>query len=348
MMKKVKVFIVEDSILMQKIIVDILSSDPDIEVVGSTKFGREAIEKIPQIKPDVVTLDFNLPDIDGLEVLRRLMVSCPARVMMLSAHTQKGAEVTIKALEAGALDFVPKPSGEVSLNLYTFKDEIVSKIKTIATIDLAKPPAFFVPKDQVSTHSTVRNIVIVGASTGGPKAILECMSGMQASINASFLIVQHMPSGFTKSFADRISWYSAIKTKEAEEGDVLLTGAAYVAPSGYHMVLDKNPDNENTQSYCVRLDETPLVNYVRPAVDVTFSSVAEIFEGGIIGVVLTGMGKDGLEGARIIKRKGGKIIVQNEATCAVYGMPKAIVSEGLANDILPIQDIAKKVMEYLK
>jgi len=344
---KIKVFIVEDSILMQKIIIDILSGDPLLEVVGSTKFGKEALEKIPQLRPDVVTLDVNLPDIDGLQVLEKLMKVYPVKVVMFSAYTQKGAEVTIKALELGACDFIPKPSGEVSLDLYNFKDEIVSKIKLVSTIDLKKA---FLPRDLVPAKDEldVKKLVIIGASTGGPRVILSIMEQLSGDLNASFLIVQHMPGGFTKSFAERIAWYSKIKTKEAEEGDLILNKAAYVAPSGYHMVIEKSARRNNISGYYVSLDETPLVNYVRPSVDVTMSSVAEVFEGEIIGVVLTGMGKDGLEGARSIKKRGGKVIVQDEASCAIYGMPKAVVTANLADDILPYEKISKKIEEYVR
>jgi two-component system chemotaxis response regulator CheB len=344
-MAKIKVFIVEDSILMQKIIVDILSGDPDIAIVGTAKFGKDALENIPKLKPDIVTLDLNLPDIDGLQVLRKLMVVFPVRVIMFSAYTQKGAEITMKALELGALDFIPKPSGETSLNLYNFKDEIISKIKMAATIDLSKR---VFPKETLlsSKETAIKNIIIIGASTGGPKAIIDLMTGMPKDINGAILIVQHMPSGFTRSFAERISWHAGIKTKEAEDGDQLINGAAYIAPSGYHMVLEKSAHVK--KGYLLRLDETPLVNYVRPAVDVTLFSAAETFEGGVmLGVILTGMGKDGLEGVKKIKDKGGKVIAQDEASCIVYGMPRAIVSEGLADDVLPLNKIAKKIVEYI-
>jgi two-component system chemotaxis response regulator CheB len=193
---------------------------------------------------------------------------------------------------------------------------------------------------------SVEKIAVIGASVGGPAAILEIMSRIPSSVEASFLIVQHMPIGFTKSFAERISWHSNIKAKEAEEGDLLFKSAVYVAPSGFHMVIEKIPDQKHR--YCIRLDESPLVNYVRPAVDVTMSSVAEVFEGTkIVGVVLTGMGKDGLEGAKKIKEKGGKIIAQDESSCAVYGMPKMVIDEGLADDVLSLNEIPKKIVEYL-
>lgn len=343
-MNKVRVFIVEDSVLMQKVVADILSSDPGIEVVGATKYGQEALEKIPALNPDIVTLDVNLPDMSGLVVLDRLLKDTSARVVMLSAYTQKGAETAVRALELGALDFIPKPSGEVSLDLYNFKDEIITKIKTLASVNIGNP---FLAKNfyRAQEHLPAEKVVIIGASTGGPKAIMDIMSRIPADCGANFLIVQHMPKGFTKTFAERIAWYSALKVKEAEDGDKLLKNVCYVAKSGRHMAVERLSKEKNI--FCLRLDDTALVNYVKPAVDVTMVSLAEAFSGKIIAVILTGMGKDGLEGISKIKQKNGRVIAQDEASCVVYGMPKCVVNAGLADAVLPINDIPAKIMEYI-
>jgi len=341
---KTRVFIVDDSLLMQKIIADILSSDPDIEIIGMTKYGQEALEKIAILNPDIVTLDVNLPDMSGLIVLERLMQEHPTRVVMLSAYTQKGAETAVRALELGALDFIPKPSGEVSLDLYNFKDEIIAKVKTISKADVKSP---FITKNfyRDNEHPLADKVVVIGASTGGPKAIMDIMSKIPAQSNANFLVVQHMPKGFTKSFSERVGWYSALKVKEAEDGDRLLQNICYIAKSGQHMVVERL--SKEKSFYCLRLDDTALVNYVKPAVDVTMSSLAEVFTGKMIAVILTGMGKDGLEGARKIKQRGGKVIAQNEISSVVYGMPKVVVNAGLADAVLPIEDIPAKIMEYI-
>ena len=337
----IKVFIVEDSILMQKVISDILSTDPEISVVGKARLGKEALEDIPKISPDVVTLDVNLPDISGIEVLKELMEKFPTRVVMLSAYTQRETDLTLKALELGALDFIPKPSGEISLDLYNFKDEIIKRIKLVSKINIEKVLKVSGRKE-LEEDLEIKKIVIIGASTGGPKAISEIIANLSSPQDATFLIVQHMPLGFTKSFAQRLSWVSPFKIKEAEDKDILKKNAGYVAASGFHMVIEK----ENNL-YRIRLDETELVNYVRPSVDVTMKSVADVFDGEIIGVILTGMGKDGLEGAKAIKKKNGKIIVQDEITCVVYGMPKVIVENNLADFVLPLSEIPKKLEEYL-
>jgi len=338
----IKVFIVEDSILMQKVISDILSTDPEISVVGKACLGKGALEEIPKISPDVVTLDVNLPDISGIEVLEELMRKFPTRVVMLSAYTQQGADLTLKALELGALDFIPKPSGEISLDLYNFKDEIVNKIKLVSEINIEKVLKIS-RKKELKEDLKIKKIVIIGASTGGPKAISEIITDLSSPQEATFLIVQHMPPGFTKSFAQRLSWVSPFKIKEAEDKDILKKNAGYVAASGFHMVIEKCND-----LYCIRLDETELVNYVRPSVDVTMKSVADVFDGEIIGVILTGMGKDGLEGAKAIKKKNGKIIVQDESTSVVYGMPRVVVENNLADFVLPLSQISKKLEECLK
>jgi two-component system chemotaxis response regulator CheB len=343
-MSPIRVFIVEDSVLMQKVITDILSSDPAIEVIGATKYGQEALTKIPELKPDIVTLDVNLPDLSGLIVLEKLMKENPVRIVMLSAYTQKGAETAVRALELGALDFIPKPSGEVSLDLYNFKEEIISKIKALSVTNIKNS---FVSKNFYREREAPPSgkIVVIGASTGGPKAIMDVMSRIPADSGANFLIIQHMPKGFTKTFAERVGWYSAIKVKEVEEGDRILKNVCYVAKSGQHMVVEKSSKDNNV--YYLHLDDTALVNYVKPAIDVTMASLADCFDGKMIAVVLTGMGKDGLEGARKIKGKGGRVIAQDEASCVIYSMSKAVVNAGIADCILPINDIPDKIMEYI-
>jgi len=344
--KRISIFVVEDSILMQKVITDIFSHDPDFEVVGSAYKGEEALENIPKLKPDIVTLDVNLPDVYGLTVLKEIMSKFPTRVVMLSAYTQKGAEVTMKALELGALDFIPKPSGEISLDLYNFREEIVSKMKIVANIDINNYLSNFRGVPVAEEALAVKKIVVIAASTGGPKAIIEVMQKIPADIAASFLIIQHMPKGFTRTFAERISWYSSIKTKEAEDCDVVLKGAGYVAPAGFHMIVE-NISDDVSDKFRIRLDETPLVNYVRPSADVTMGSAADLFGNNIIAVVLTGMGKDGLEGAKSIKEGGGFIIAQDKASSVVYGMPKAVADAGLADRVLSIDDIPKEIIRMV-
>lgn len=347
MEKRVRVLVVDDSLLMRRIIADAINNDPALEVIDKAKNGQEALEKIFELKPDVVTLDINLPIVDGISVLRKVMQEQPTRFVMISAYTREGTTATIKALELGAIDFVAKPSGEVSLDIYKLKDEIISKIKLAAKIDIDKFLSSVVPAESYQpfrkgTFAAIKKLVVIGASTGGPKAVLDVMQALPAGLPAAFLIVQHMPKGFTLSFAERITWQSKIKTKEAEDGDIILTDKAYVAPAGYHMLLE-----EQDGRLKVKLNHDALVNYVRPSIDVTLNSAVKLFGKNVIGVILSGMGKDGLEGCRKTKEKDGIVIAQDEATSVVWGMPKAVFDAGLADKVLPITEIADAIAKEM-
>jgi len=345
--EKVRVLVVDDSFLMRRIISDIVSSDPSLEVVGRAKDGDEAIAKISALKPDVVTMDINLPVRNGIDVLCEIMKDKPTRVIMLSAYSRTGASATIRALELGAVDFIAKPSGEISLGLERLKDEIISKIKLASTIDLDKYLSSFRASSAVIEEETkiagIKRLVIIGASTGGPKAILSILRDVPADVQAAFLVVQHMPKGFTLSFAERISWETGIKAKEAEENDFLSTGRVLVAPAGYHMELEQQENRVR-----IVLSQEPPVNYVRPSIDVTMRSAAEIFGKDIIGVILTGMGKDGLDGARRIKEAGGKIIIQDEESSVVWGMPGSVSRAGVADGTYPLSKIADVLVKYIR
>jgi two-component system, chemotaxis family, protein-glutamate methylesterase/glutaminase len=344
--RKIRVLVVDDSFLMRKIISDIINSDPELEVVGKAKDGQEALEKISSLEPDVITLDLNLPVVDGIDVLSKVMKSHPTRVIMFSAYTRSGASATMRALELGAVDFIAKPSGEISLGLDKLKEEIITKIKLAADVNIDK---YLAAVNGVSapelppSKAPVKKLVVIGASTGGPKAIMELMQGLSESLPACFLIVQHMPKGFTVSFAERISWQSGMRAKEAEEGDELAVGKIYVAPAGYHMTLDHRADG----GVRVRLNQDPLVNFVRPSIDVTMFSAAEVFGKDCVGVILTGMGKDGAEGARKIKEAGGSIIIQDEKSSVVWGMPRAVSREGVADEILTISEIPAAIARHV-
>jgi len=344
---KIRVLVVDDSFLMRQIVSDIVNSDPELEVIDKAKDGKEALEKVFELKPDVITLDVNLPLLDGLSVLEEVMKKQPTRVIMISAYTRVGATSTLRALELGALDFIAKPSGEISLDLNKLKDEIISKIKLAAKVELEKFVQPLLPPLQAAPEElrplAMKKLVVIAASTGGPKAILDVMRDIPATVPAGFLIVQHMPIGFTLSFAERISWQSKIKAKEAEEGDIICPSKAYVAPAGYHMVV------ENAGGlYKVKLNKDQLVNFVRPAADVTMASVAEVCVKPLIAVVLTGMGKDSLEGVRRIKEKGGFVIVQDEKTSVVWGMPKVVQDAGLADMVLSVSEIAHAIVEKIQ
>ena len=347
MADKVKVLVVDDSFLMRRIISDIVNSDPHLEVVGKAKDGEEALEKIVSLNPDVVTLDINLPVKNGIDVLNDIMKVRPTKVIMLSAYTRAGASATIRALELGAVDFIAKPCGEISLGLEKLKDEIITKIKLAANVDLGKYLSAFraagLAVQEEEKNAGVKKLVIIGASTGGPKAILNLMKCIPGDIDAAFLIVQHMPKGFTLSFAERISWEAGIKAKEAEDGDIIDSSKAFVAPAGSHMILSREKGLLK-----IRLTQDAPVNFVRPSIDVTMLSAVNIFGGQIIGVILTGMGKDGLEGARKIKEAGGMILIQDEESSVVWGMPGSVSRAGLSEGALPLSQIAEVLVKCIR
>jgi len=347
MEEKIRVLVVDDSFLMRRIISDIINSDPELEVVGRAKDGAEAVDKVLALAPDVVTLDVNLPVKDGIGALEDIMKKKPTRVIMLSAYTRAGASATMRALELGAVDFIAKPSGEISLGLDKLKNDIIIKIKLVAKVNLDRyieslqPASLTLVKEEVKP-ALIKKLVIIGASTGGPRAIMDIIQDIQLDLPAAFLIIQHMPKGFTLSFAERIAWHSGIRAKEAEADDILAPGRIFIAPAGFHMILEAH-----RQQVRLRLNQDPMVNFVRPAIDVTMFSAAEIFGKDIIGVILTGMGRDGLEGARRVKEKGGRIIVQDEETSVIWGMPKSIIKAGLADEVLPIYKISEAITKYI-
>jgi two-component system chemotaxis response regulator CheB len=331
---RIKVLVVDDSIVMRRIIADLLSKDPEIEVVGSARNGAEALEKVSELNPDVVTMDIEMPIMDGLTALQHIMAESPRAVVMLSSMDKRQADIALKSLDLGAVDFIAKTAGSLSIDLEKESDGIIAKVKAAAKARIS--PRRSLSAVQPAQMLALRGdwIVLIGSSTGGPKALPEVLSRLPANLPAAVLVVQHMPEGFTRSFAERLNWTSALEVKEAEEGDEVRKGKVYLAPGNKHLLLEGDR---------LRLDDGPKVNFVRPAVDVLMNSVAPRYGPRAIGVVLTGMGSDGAEGMRNIKRNGGKTIAQSEETCVVYGMPKAVVDIGAADRVVPLTDIAQAI-----
>ncbi len=346
-MAKTRVLVVDDSAFMRKIIPDMLNEDPDIEVIATAKDGKDAFKKTMELNPDVITLDVEMPGLDGLHTLGYIMSEKPTPVIMLSAYTPKGADITIKALQYGAVDFVCKPSGEISLDIKKIQSELTEKIKAAKNIDLSKV-AFILPEDagikqqekEIQQNNDI--MVIIATSTGGPRALTEVIPRIPRNLPASYLIIQHMSEGFTKTLADRLNSVSLIHVKEAVHGEVIKAGTGYVAPGNYHMEICKTGTD-----YRIELNQKPTRLGVRPSADMTFFSAAKIFEGKLLGVVLTGMGKDGTAGVEKIREKNAKIIVQNKETSVIYGMPKSVVDRGLADSVLPINQIADTIAEEI-
>lgn len=350
MAPKIRVLVVDDSALMRLRISDILNSDQGIEVVDTARDGEDGIKKITSLKPDVVTLDIEMPRLDGLHALGYIMSEIPTPVVMVSAFTQKGAEATLRALEYGAVDFVPKPSGVVSRDIETIGNELIAKVKTAAKVNLDNLE-FISPKKVSQTYrkpglkksaSSVK-VVAIGASTGGPRALGEILPQLDPDIAVGILIVQHMPTGFTETFAARLNRESKIEVKEAQAGDRIEQGKVLIAPGDYHLTVTRKTGTAGV----VKLNQGPPVFGLRPTVDAMMLSVAEVYDDKTVGVILTGMGSDGVKGMKAIKKNKGRTIAQNEDTCVVYGMPKAAVEEGTVDKIVPLNRIAEEIMKIV-
>jgi len=348
---RIRVLVVDDSALMRRIISDLLNSDPELEVIATARNGKEALEKVAQLRPDAVTLDVEMPVMDGLTTLKELMKVCPTPVVVLSSLTQEGTEITVKALQLGAVDFVPKPSGSISLDLQKVKEELIQKVKVAARVrpsPLHPPRLALSPskrKEEGLKQLPPKKLVLVGTSTGGPRALSEVLTKLPGNIPAALLIVQHMPAGFTRSLAERLDHLSELRVKEAEDRERVVSGTAYIAPGDYHLKVEAVPPSRQP---LLRLTKEPPVNGHRPSVDVLMKSAAQAGCWELIGVVLTGMGSDGCDGMREIKAHHGKTIAEDESTAVVFGMPKAAIEAGVVDRVVPLPLIAKEIVKMLE
>ncbi|WP_431811335.1 protein-glutamate methylesterase/protein-glutamine glutaminase [Lysinibacillus sp. FW12] len=378
---KSKLLVVDDSAFMRKLISDFFVGNSKVEVVGTARNGKDAIKKIQSLKPTVVTMDIEMPELNGLDALKEIMKQCPVPVVMLSSTTQRGTENAIAAIESGAVDFVAKPSGTISLDLHKIQNELVRKVEQAAMVPISKlkkPSGSKRQQEPVTNASTVINesqqvgrahtpanatatkvavtrpqvewskvgkkIVLIGTSTGGPRALQEVVTKIPKSIQAPILIVQHMPAGFTKSLATRLDQLSEITVKEAEQGDILQNGVAYIAPGGYHIKLRK----VGTTFGIVLDNQEPPRSGHRPSVDVMFEDVSLFNDFDKVAVIMTGMGHDGSNGLKVLKSTGNVIaIAESSETCIVYGMPKAAVETQLVDEVADVDDIAQTIMKYL-
>jgi two-component system chemotaxis response regulator CheB len=345
--KKIRVLVADDSALMRLRISDILNSAPEIEVIATARDGEDAIRKVTEFRPDVVTLDVEMPRLDGLGTLGYIMSEVPTPVVMVSAYTQRGAEATFLALKYGAIDFVPKPSGVISRDIRKVEEELVAKVKIAARVDLRKLK-FILPKKAFKKPSKVKpiiggeKVVAIGASTGGPRALTQVLTRLPSNFSAALLVVQHMPERFTKTFAQRLNTESRITVKEAEEDDSIIPGQALIAPGNYHLVVESKGSRK-----AVGLNQNPSLHGVRPSVDVMMLSVAEVYGPNAVGVILTGMGSDGAQGMRAIKEKKGKTIAQDKDSCVIYGMPQAAIKQGSVDKVTSLNRIADVIMRVL-
>ncbi|WP_371389911.1 chemotaxis response regulator protein-glutamate methylesterase [Sporosarcina sp. OR05] len=367
-----KVLVVDDSAFMRKLISDMLSNHSSLTVVATARNGQDALAKVEQLCPDVITMDIEMPVMNGLEALQQIMKTTPTPIVMLSSTTEIGAKNTMLAMEYGAVDFVAKPGGPISLNLSDVEAEIVQKVVQASTIKVAaltkkrevqknSSPQFNMNVRQQRKQSMkqdfqpfygsgkkmskqLTSFVIIGTSTGGPRALQAVLTELPKSIPAPILVVQHMPPGFTKSLAQRLDGLSEIHVKEAEDGEPFVNGTAYIAPGGKHLIIDAG-----SNGYNVRLDEIePPRKGHRPAVDVLLESASNFPAIQFLSVIMTGMGHDGKEGLQTLKASCNTIaIAESERTSIVYGMPKAIRDAGLADQVVDLEEIPTVIMNSL-
>jgi two-component system chemotaxis response regulator CheB len=344
----IRVLVVDDSILMRSIIGDMLNVPGEISVIGLAKNGLEAVAKTKELRPDVITMDVEMPKMDGITALRQIMKEQPTPVIMLSAVTKEGEWQTVMALSSGAVDFVAKPSGSISLDIDRIKDTLLEKIRAVCGVSCFKlrSPLTELPELlKAPSRASVRakKIVVIGSSTGGPGALEQVVPKLPANLKAGVLIVQHMPPGFTRSLADRLNRISPFEVKEAQDGDAIIEGRALLAPGDYHMIVRKGPG----PGFSVAMSQEPPVHRVRPAVDVTMKSAVRAFGSSIVGVVLTGMGTDGAFGLKDIKDQGGRTIACDEKTSVIFGMPKAAIELGCVDRVAPLGDIAGAIIDMV-
>jgi two-component system chemotaxis response regulator CheB len=353
----IRILIVDDSAFMRFTIAKRLNETPGMKVVGAARDGQEALTLIPTLQPDVVTLDVEMPRMDGLTTLRAIMANFPRPVIMLSSLTTDGARETVQALTLGAVDFIAKPTAKA--NVESIMEEVIAKIQRAAGARVRPAPVSAPPPTPRRAEAEARpnppaerrakvtrpmqrtdRIVVIGSSTGGPRALNTVVPQLAADLPATFLIVQHMPVGFTRSLAERLDGVSKLAVKEAAPGDTLEVGRCLLAPGGYHMTLDTNGQ--------IALNQNPPVHGVRPSVDVTMNSVVQRFGALTVGVVLTGMGSDGTNGASLIHASGGHIIAEDESTCVVWGMPRSVAEAGAADVIAPLTEVAAAIERALR
>lgn len=364
---KIKVLIVDDSAFMRKLINDFLSEHPEIEVIGTARNGEDALKKWRSLRPDVLTLDVEMPIMNGLEVLKVVMKEQPLPVVMLSSTTKEGADTTLQAIQAGAIDFVAKPSGSISIDLHKIRAELIQKVLSASKANLTKithnhqdnilssqkETKRFITAEKKAAEklsltgskreANTKKIVCIGTSTGGPRALQQVLTSLPKDFGSPILVVQHMPAGFTKSLANRLDSLSEINVKEAEDGELLQKGTAYIAPGGWHLEVKRIGT-----SLAVSLGQSAPRNGHRPSVDVLFESVSSLKNVSKISVIMTGMGSDGAKGLIEMKKNGFvKAIAESQETSIVFGMPKSAIATNMVDEVVNVENIAESIMNYI-
>ena len=352
-MEQIRVMVVDDSVVVRKIVTDVLSEDPMITVVGTAPNGRLAVTKLEQLKPDLVTMDIEMPDMNGIEAVRAIRATrSRVPIIMFSTLTERGASATLDALSAGANDYVTKPAnvGSVAQSMESVRQQLIPKIKALtgrpqtsgpAAAPVAAPVAVRPPAAR-SRGPKPPAVLVIGSSTGGPEALTKVLPLLPASLPVPVLLVQHMPPVFTRQFAQRLDRLCPLTVVEATDGALLAPGTVHIAPGDFHLTIGTSGANKRTA-----LNQAPPENFCRPAVDVLFRSAVAAYDGAVLGVVLTGMGSDGRIGAGQIRDAGGQVVVQDQATSVVWGMPGAVTQAGFADEVLPLGRVAEAIIRLL-
>ncbi|WP_339178187.1 chemotaxis response regulator protein-glutamate methylesterase [Oceanobacillus sp. FSL W7-1293] len=355
-MTLINVLVVDDSAFMRKMISEILTEDGRFHVAGTAVHGEDGVNKVKKLHPDVVTMDVHMPKLDGLGALKQIMEECPVPVVMLSSETRKGADYTIQAISTGAVDFITKPSGAISLDIKKVEKEICDKVYTAATVKVHKKingAAQHVPIERIQQPLTMpakpslssKKMVAIGTSTGGPRALQKVITALPKDLDVPVAVVQHMPPGFTASLAERLNQISRVTVKEAEHGELMKKGTVYIAPGGYHMEV-----KSSGMALMISLNQQPLDNGHRPSVNTLFRSLCSLKNYQIVTCVLTGMGNDGTLGLKALKKANSHVVslAETEETAIVYGMPKSIINEGLADYQVPLNQMASQLSNLVK
>ncbi|HYH26082.1 MAG TPA: chemotaxis response regulator protein-glutamate methylesterase [Blastococcus sp.] len=358
-MDPIRVMVVDDSVVVRKIVTDVLSEDPAIEVVGTAVNGKVAVGKLEQLKPDLITMDIEMPEMNGIEAVRAIRAGggggtgrghSRIPIIMFSTLTERGATATLDALSAGANDYVTKPAnvGSVAQSMESVREQLIPKIKgltgrPVTPVRSAAPPP---PPPRAAAPRTAPGkkpaVLVIGSSTGGPEALARVLPALPANLPIPVLLAQHMPPVFTRQFASRLDRLSALRVVEAVDGTPLHPGTVHLAPGDHHLVV-----RANGRGFTTSLNQNPPENYCRPAVDPLFRSAVAAYDGAVLGVVLTGMGADGRNGCGEIRSAGGTVLVQDQATSVVWGMPGAVAQAGYADEVLPLDRIAEAIQRHL-
>jgi len=347
----IRVLIADDSAVARAALSRMLESEPSLVICGTARNGLEPLEKVRQLRPDVVTLDIEMPVLNGLEVLKRIMKEFPRPVIMVSSLTRQGAEVTIQALGVGAFDYVPKSESGAPLDLHKLKHDLIAKIEAAAQSPLAREMHSTSPALRLPIHNfvleesrAVPEIIVLGTSTGGPKALQEMLPQLPPDMPSGMLVVQHMPPGFTAPFARRMDSLSKVTVCEARHGDAIQPGFVYIAPAGQHTTVTRRPGSKGS----IWLSSEPAGTLHKPSVDVTMISAAEALGQTTLGIIMTGMGSDGLQGMTAIHEAGGITLGQDEATCTVYGMLRCCAEGGILNKVVPLPQLSRQILQILR